>query len=640
MTTLLVANRGEIALRVFRTARRMGMRTVAVYSDADAGSPHVRGADVAVHIGPAPAAESYLRRDRIVEAALEAEADMVHPGYGFLAEDDRFARDCADAGLRFVGPPSAVLADVGDKVAAKRLAVEAGVPVLPSYAGEDQRDHALVEAAREIGFPLIVKPAGGGGGKGMSVVRGPEELADAVASARRIAASAFNDDRLILERYLEGPRHVEVQVLADTHGQVLHLGERDCSLQRRHQKILEESPAPGLDADVRADLHSAAVAFARHAGYVGAGTCEFLIGQKGDVGFIEMNARLQVEHPVTELVTGLDLVELQLRVALGEALPLTQEDVQVDGHAIEVRVYAEAPEEGFIPQAGRIEHVRWPDDVRVDTWVEEGTDVSTHYDPLLAKIVVHRPDRGAALAALGGALSRSEVLGVRTNMTFLSAIVRDPVVAGGTVTTDWLDTARTISSPAPDGGSARAAIVAAAAEADHVATAGRQEDPWSALGPWRTGGSRRTNVVLRQEGEERMLVVEGTGPFVIDGTHVVRGSSCHGWTTPDGPASAARGSQRWYVWVDGRQHEVLVGSAERRLAAGPARLDSPLPGRVLAVGARVGEHVEEGRELVVVEAMKMEHSIKAPAAGTVRAVLCAAGDQVERGQALVDFEPD
>ncbi|MGH2759438.1 MAG: biotin/lipoyl-containing protein, partial [Actinomycetota bacterium] len=561
--------------------------------------------------------------------------------YGFLAEDDRFAQECAEAGLIFVGPPASVLREVGDKAAAKRSAIDAGVPILPSYAGDDQSEDALVEAARDVDFPLIVKPAGGGGGKGMSVVRRPEDLLEAIRVAQRVAAAAFDDDRLILERFLERPRHVEVQVLADAHGNVLHLGERDCSLQRRHQKILEESPAPGLDADVRATLHAAAVRFARRAGYVGAGTCEFLVGPSDEVGFIEMNARLQVEHPVTELVAGLDLVELQLRVALGERLPMAQEDVHIDGHAIEVRVYAEAPEEGFIPQAGRIEHVRWPDDVRIDTGIEEGTEVSTYYDPLLAKVVVHGEDRGAALAALRGALAGSEVLGVRTNLTFLAHVARDPAVTNGSVTTDWLDTSPP-ATPAPSGhAAATAAFVAAAAEAAHLSGSGQIADPWTGLGPWRSGGVSRTRVVLRPGGEEQVLVVDGTGPFVVDGgSSVERGADCHAWTIDGGRAAAARGGDRWYVWVEGAQHDIPVGPALRRLAAGAARLDSPLPGRVIAVRVASGDVVEAGHELVVVEAMKMEHAIRAPAAGTVRAVLCSEGDQVERGQPLVDFEPD
>ncbi len=640
-STLLVANRGEIALRIFRTAERLGMRTVAVYSDADAGAPHVRAADVRKRIGPALASESYLRRDRILQAARESGAELVHPGYGFLAEDDRFAKDCEDFGFTFVGPPSHVLRRVGDKASARRLAVEAGVPVLPAYAEDDQSDNALVRAAAHSGFPVIVKPSGGGGGKGMTVVREPDALTEALASARRIARAAFDDDRLIIERYLDHPRHVEVQVIADRHGNVVHLGERDCSLQRRHQKILEESPAPGLDPVVRDDIHAAAIAFARQAGYVGAGTCEFLLGPDGDVGFIEMNARLQVEHPVTEMVTGLDLVELQLRVALGERLPLEQTEVRVDGHAIEVRVYAESPEEDFLPQAGRVEHVRWPDDVRVDAGIEEGTDVTPYYDPLLAKLIVHGDDRVGAVSALHRSLPRAEVLGVRTNLSFLNAVSQDAVLVDGRVTTDWLDGVTV--APAED----RAALdlacaIAAAAETERILAGATKREPWSGLGPWRTGGNGSTRVVLRPGGYERVVVVEGAGPFVVHGVRVGRGRGCHQWWahTPAAGEAAARGEDAWFVWVAGSAYEIPVGVGTRRATAGgPARLDSPLPGQVIAVRVEVGQRVAEGEELVVVEAMKMEHAVRSPAMGTVRAVLCATGDQVRRGQPLVDFEP-
>jgi acetyl/propionyl-CoA carboxylase alpha subunit len=613
MTTLLVANRGEIAVRVFRTAKRMGMRTVAVFSDADAEAPHVRAADACVRIGPPPAAESYLRIEAIVDAAKQSGATLVHPGYGFLAEDDAFAEACEDAGLIFVGPPSSVLKIVGDKVSARALAEAAGVPVFPGYAGEDASDAALTEAAHDIGFPVLVKPAAGGGGKGMELVRDAAELADALASARRIALAAFGDNRLLLERYVPSPRHVEVQVLADAHGTVVHLGERDCSLQRRHQKVLEESPAPNLDESLRTTLHESAVAFARRAAYVGAGTCEFLVSSDGSAGFIEMNARLQVEHPVTEMVTGLDLVELQLRVALGEALPAF--DARPRGHAIEVRVYAEDPRNGFVPQAGRIEHVRWPASARVDTGIEPGTDVPAHYDPLLAKVIVHGEDRDDALRVLDVAVGDIEILGVRTNVPFLAGVLRDDVVRHGRITTDWLETTRA-DRFVHDGTTSDAAFaIAAAAEAHRIAAA-RSRDPFATLGAWRGGGRTASRIVLRVQDDERAVAVDENAD-----TH-----------------AAVRVGDAWLVWADGDQHEILVGPRPRRASAGPARLDSPLPGQVVAVRVHAGQVVEAGEELVVVEAMKMEHSIKAPAAGTVRAVLCAAGDQVDRGQPLVDFD--
>ncbi len=628
MTVLLVANRGEIAIRIFATAKRMDMRTVAVFSDADTDAPHVRAADMAVRIGPGPASESYLRAEAVIEAAQQSGAELIHPGYGFLAEDDRFAKDCEDAGLVFVGPPSDVLRVVGDKASARSLATSAGVPVFAGYAGENQSDDVLRAAAVDIGFPVLVKPAAGGGGKGMTVVRKAADLDDALASARRLAGAAFGPSektgRLILERYIDGPRHVEVQIIADSRGTVVHLGERDCSLQRRHQKILEESPAPHLDEHVRRTLHDAAVSFATHAHYVGAGTCEFLVSNDGSVGFIEMNARLQVEHPVTEMVTGLDLVELQLRVALGEALPAI--DPKPNGHAIEVRVYAEDPANGFIPQAGRIEHVRWPDPggsgvspdgkVRVDAGIDVGTSVPTFYDPMLAKVIVHDADRAAALHRLALALTEIEILGVRCNVAFLAQLIRDPVVQQGLVTTDWLSTAgRDRSVPATTTPEC-AVEIAAAAEARMLA-ATRSHDPFATLGAWRSGGSGVTTIVLRPDGVERVVTAD-------PGVEV---------------RAAVRTTEAWLVWAEGDQHEIPVGPARRRATAGPARLDSPLPGQVVAVRVQSGQSVAQGDELVVVEAMKMEHAINAPAAGVVRAVLCAAGDQVNRGQALVDFEP-
>ena len=639
MTTLLVANRGEIVLRVFRTAKRMGMRTVAVYSDADVQAPHVRAADVAVRIGPAPASESYLRRDRVLDAARETGADLIHPGYGFLAEDDRFASDCQQAGLTFVGPPAEVLRVVGDKATARGVAEAAGVPVLAGYAGDAQSDEVLRREAERIGFPVLVKPAAGGGGKGMLVVRETDELAPALASARRVAAAAFDDDRLILERYIEGPRHVEVQILADAHGNVIHLGERDCSVQRRHQKVIEEAPAPALDDATRARLHEAGLAFAKHASYVGAGTCEFLVSVSGDIGFIEMNARLQVEHPVTEVVFDVDLVELQLRVALGERLPIEQSDVIPRGHAIEARIYAEDASAGFVPPAGRIEHIGWPPNARVDTGIEEGTDVPTHYDPLLAKVVVGAGDRAASLNALDEALASTQVLGVATNVAFLRTVVADADLRRGGVSTDWLERSYGDWRRPMARADGLAFAVAAAAEAHRLSLV-RSTDPWVRLRGWRAGArDATTSVPLHADGRETVVTVHGTGPYRVGELVLSRSGDCHGWLAGDRLLAAARAAHRWLVWDDD-QYEVDIGTIPRRADVAAARLDSPLPGQVIAVRVAAGEHVARGTELIVVEAMKMEHSISAPADGTVRSVLCAAGDQVDRGQALVDFEPD
>ncbi len=598
MSTLVVANRGEIAVRIFQTANRLGMRTVALYCDPDTDAPHTRAADVAVRI------ESYLDRDGIVRAALDADATLVHPGYGFLAEDDRFAAACEDAGLAFVGPPSDVLRAVGDKASARELAERAGVPVLRGYGGEDQSDEALLEAANDIGYPVLVKPAGGGGGKGMHVVRDAEELRPTLGQARRIARAAFDDDRLILERYIDGPRHVEVQVFADAHGNVTHLGERDCSLQRRHQKVMEETPAPNLDERTRDALHDAAVGFARAANYRNAGTCEFLLAPDGTFGFIEMNARLQVEHPVTEAVTGLDLVEWQLGVALGEEIG---DAPPPNGHAFEVRIYAEDPDVGFLPQAGRVLHLRWPMHARIDTGIETYTNVTTSYDPLLAKLIVHAANRDEALRALREALASTEILGLRTNLPFLRAVTEDPIVEGGRITTNWLESAydgwHSLRDPAP------AAHIAAAAElADRIAASDR--DPWSALSP------ETSVVVVRDEDTE----------FA---ERIVRGEHLSG--------AAIRDGDRWLVWSDGAPYEFDVGPAPRRLTAGASHLTAPLPGQVLSVRVASGDEVAKGDELVVIEAMKMEHVIRAPSDGIVRAVLCAPGEQVDRGQALVDI---
>ncbi len=640
--TLLVANRGEIAVRVFRSARRLGLRCVAVYSEVDADAPFVHMADQAVLLGPAPASESYLRAERIVDAARRVRADLVHPGFGFLSEDPAFGQAVEDAGFAFVGPPPHVLRAMGGKDEAKRIATEAGVPVLPGYAGADQDDAALEAAAREIGFPVIVKPAAGGGGKGMAVVREPSELAGALASARRVAKSAFGDARLILERYLAAPRHVEVQVLADTRGNVIHLGERDCSLQRRHQKILEETPSPAVDDELRERLCSSAVALARHVGYRNAGTCEFLLDGDGTVGFIEMNARLQVEHPVTEMVTGLDLVELQLRVAMGEELPLRQEDVVRRGHAVEVRLYAEDPDEGFLPQSGRLLHLRWPDGTRVDSGVEEGSEVSTYYDPMLAKLIVSGPDRSTALTSLSEALEETEVLGLRTNAPFLRAVAADPVVTGGQVTTTWLESAYQDWRSTGEGIPEEAVALAAAAEADHVQRAASGPDPWSTGGPWRLLGTRTTRVVLQPAGEEQAVEVDGTGPYRV-GDHVLeRCLEHHAWTLDGEPAAAAKGGDAWHVWWRGLPYEIPLGLRPRVVDAesGPAHLGAPMPGTVIAVRVAPGERVTRGQPLVVVEAMKMELEVKATADGVVSAVRCAPGDQVDRGQVLVDVDPE
>ena len=667
--TVLVANRGEIAVRVFRTARRMGLRCAAVYSEADFGAPFVRMADAAYCIGPAPAAQSYLRAERILDAAKALKADLIHPGFGFLSEDPNFGRAVESAGYAFVGPPPEVLAAMGGKDEAKRIAQAAGVPTLPGYGGQDQDDAALERAAKEIGYPLIVKPAAGGGGKGMAVVRQEDDLIPALASARRVAAGAFGDTKLLLERYLPAPRHVEVQVMADSFGNVIHLGERDCSLQRRHQKILEETPSPIVSPALRERLTGAAVALCRHVGYRNAGTCEFLVDEDGETfGFIEMNARLQVEHPVTEMVTGLDLVELQLRVAMGEPLPLTQADVTPTGHAIEVRLYAEDPDAGFLPQSGRLLHVRWPDEARVDSGVDEGAEVTTHYDPMLAKVIVHADDRAAALDELADALAQTEILGLRTNVPFLRMLAADETVRAGKVTTTWLETAHAGWSsgvddqPVPE----PAIALAGAAEAARVLSErrGPGADPWAAAGPWRHLEPGPFHVVVQTGADEtessaaakgeRLVDVRGTGPFRVGDTTLVQADpehepegDTHGWAlfSGDSPGDCVRAAAVStggcvHVYWAGHPYELPLGIKPRLVDAegGPAQLGAPMPGTVIAVKVAAGDSVERGQALVVVEAMKMELEVKAPADGVVSAVLCAAGESVTKGQALVALE--
>jgi len=634
VTTLLVANRGEIARRVFRTAKRMGMRTIAVYSDADAGLPFVGEADLAVRIGPAPARESYLDVERIVAAARDAGAELVHPGYGFLAEDPRLANALARAGIGFVGPPAEVLAALGDKARAKAIAEKAKAPLLPDERGEDQRDGAFLAAAKRIGYPVMVKPVAGGGGIGMHLVGEERGLRDALARARRQATAAFGDERVFVERAVTRPRHVEVQVLADTHGGLLALGERDCSAQRRHQKVIEESPSPAVDDALRRRLEAAALAITRGAGYVNAGTVEFLLDEQGAFFFIEVNARLQVEHPVTEAVYGVDVVEQQLRVALGERLALTPVP---RGHAIEARIYAEDPRNGFVPSTGNLVHVTWPEGVRVDTGVEQGSVITRHYDPMLAKVIAHGADRAAALAALARALEGTTVLGVRTNISFLRALVAHADVRAGRVDTGLIDreVARLTTRHAEP--AAGAVALAAVAVIDEGARDADASDPWAALGSWRAGGERSGLVTVG----ERALRVEGAGPYRVGDLMIERTGEADSWSVGGEPAVAARdGTSIWVAWR-GETHEIPLDPLDRGVDALTAtEVTAPMPGVVLSVLTRDGQRVSRGDLLAILEAMKMEMRVEAPGPGTVTKVLCAAGQQVTRGQRLVEFEPD
>ena len=612
--TVLVANRGEIAVRVIRTLRRLGIRSAAVYSDADAGARHVREADVAMRIGPAPAAESYLSIDAVLAAAREVGADAIHPGYGFLSENTVFARACAEAGIVFLGPGVAAIEAMADKIAAKALVAARGVPVVPGTSGSGLTDDELRAAADGVGFPLLIKPSAGGGGKGMQVVRSPEELPAALASARRVAAASFGDDTLLLERLIETPRHIEVQVLADRHGGVVHLGERECSLQRRHQKVVEEAPSPLLDADTRARIGAAAVEVARAVAYEGAGTVEFLVSDAdpGTFFFIEMNTRLQVEHPVTELVTGLDLVELQLRIAAGEPLPFGQDDVRITGHAIEARVYAESPARGFLPATGTVLRLVEPtgEGLRVDSSLVEGLVVSGDYDPMLAKAIAYGSDRAEALRKLDTALRGYVVLGVDTNLGFLRDLIATPAVQAGRLDTGLIDRLGAPVDPEPTDADLRAAEAASARDPGN--------GPWR-LDGWRAGGAPRTPVPTPVPGI--LAVVE---------------------TTPEAPV----------VWLhrDGRILSIprldRATRLARRLAAqeraaGPVAPDlrAAMPGTVAAVAIADGAIVEAGQPVLTIEAMKMEHALVAPHAGTV-SLRVHPGDLVRRDQVVAIVTPD
>ena len=604
---LFVANRGEIARRIERTCDRLGIRAIVPETDG-------------------PSSLDLLDADAVVEAARAGGAEAVHPGFGFLAENADFAERVQAAGLIWVGPPPDAIRAMGDKAAARRLAVSLGVPVLAGYDDADQTDDVLAKAARKIGFPVLVKPAAGGGGKGMRVVRDPAAFLDNVVASRREAAAVFGDERLILERFVEGARHVEVQVLFDAHGSGIQLGERDCSIQRRHQKILEESPSPGIDDDLRQRLGEAALALASTVGYVNAGTCEFLVDDRGEPTFMEMNTRLQVEHPVTELVTGRDLVADQLRIAAGEPLGIEQGDVQHAGHAIEVRLYAEDAEAGFLPATGRVEALRWPagEGIRVDAGIEQGTEIGGRFDPMLAKIIAWGADREAAIDRLTTALDDTSVLGLVTNLRFLRWLVRQPVVRDGAARIDTLDRIWP-----PDDWAQRTALPDAAwtTAARLLARPDVTDDPWS--GGWRLNGERR--VRLEAEGIARSVAVDDGAPrlagvLVNDIAHVVVAGRDIAFALAAAPD------------VDRAASEARRGHGSG-VADGPARLVAPMPGSVLAVHAAVGETVSAGDPIVTLEAMKMEHVVVAPTDGRVAELRVRPADQVTRGEELALIEP-
>ena len=657
--TVLVANRGEIAVRVIRTLRAMGIRSVAVFSDADAEARHVQEADSAVRIGPAPAVESYLSIDRVVDAAVRAGAQAVHPGYGFLAENPDFARACAAAGLVFVGPPAPAIESMGDKIRAKQTVSAAGVPVVPGSTGSGLTDAELAQAVEEVGPPVLLKPSAGGGGKGMRLVRDVAALPAEIASARREARGAFGDDTLLVERFVENPRHIEIQVLGDRHGTMLHLGERECSLQRRHQKIIEEAPSPLLNQEQRDRMGEAAVEAARAVGYTGAGTVEFIVSGEhpDDFFFMEMNTRLQVEHPVTEEVTGLDLVELQLRVAAGEHLPIAQSDVTLSGHAIEARVYAEDPARGFLPTGGTVLRLAEPvgPRVRVDSGIAPGAKVGSTYDPMLAKVVAWGPDRPTAVRRLAGALADTTLLGVKTNIAFLQRLLADPDVAAGRLDTGLVERRidALVSTDLPDDVLATAAL----ARVLDLEPPGPVVDPFAMPGGWRLGEPAWAVWRLQQAGGDpvevkvrgRAAAAEvsiGDGPPVPaaawrerDTSSLV--SSYAGVTRSY--AYAVSGSDAW-LGRDGRTwvlHEQERLEAARHETAGGAGgpLLAPMPGTVTVVEVADDDKVTAGQTLLVVEAMKMEHVIAAPVDGVVADLRVRAGQAVAMDEPLVAVVP-
>lgn len=646
--TVLVANRGEIAVRVIRTLRRLGIRSVAVYSDPDAGARHVIEADEAVRLGPAAARESYLDIAKVLDAATRTGSQAIHPGYGFLSENADFAAACARAGVVFLGPPARAIRVMGDKIAAKNAVAAFDVPVVPGVAKPGLSDDELVAAAEEVGYPVLVKPSAGGGGKGMRLVEDPARLGEALAGARREAASAFGDDTLFLERFVLRPRHIEVQVLADTHGNVVHLGERECSLQRRHQKVIEEAPSPLLDAETRARIGAAACDTARGVDYVGAGTVEFIVSAErpDEFFFMEMNTRLQVEHPVTEAITGLDLVEWQLRVAAGEKLAFAQDDIELRGHAIEARVYAEDPARGFLPTGGRVLQVFEPsgDGVRVDSSLRDGTVVGSDYDPMLSKVIAHGADRDEALARLERALVQTTILGVQTNIEFLRFLLADERVRAGDLDTALLDErlADFAPLPAPDD------VLAAAGLYRQWALARRARgNPWAMPTGWRVGGITapvRTamRTPLRSETVSVWGPPEAARVQVGDGEILSASLQLEG----DKMSVTLDGLRRDYRWAEADRHlwiadergtwhlrEAEEQKIHRAAGARQAEILSPMPGNVIAVELDSGAEVTEGDVVVVVEAMKMEHPLTAPVSGRAE-VLVSVGDQVTVDQVL------
>ncbi|WP_440224471.1 acetyl/propionyl/methylcrotonyl-CoA carboxylase subunit alpha [Dokdonella sp. MW10] len=657
-TRILIANRGEIACRIIRSCRRLGIHSVAVYSEADAKARHVRLADEAFCIGPAASRESYLRADRIIEAARAAGAQAIHPGYGFLSENEAFAEACAAAGIVFIGPPVAAIRAMGSKSAAKSLMEKAGVPLVPGYHGDEQSPAFLRAQAEGIGYPVLIKAAAGGGGKGMRVVERDADFDAALASCQREASASFGDQHVLIEKYLTSPRHIEIQVFGDTHGEVIHLNERDCSAQRRHQKVVEEAPAPGMDPARRVAMGKAACDAARAVGYVGAGTVEFIVDADGSFYFMEMNTRLQVEHPVTEMITGLDLVEWQLRIASGERLPLTQDEVPLRGHSIEVRVYAEEPEKDFLPSIGTLVHFSPPVEssaLRIDTGVEQGDAISPYYDPMIAKLIVHDDTRERAIERLLLALRSFRIVGVGNNLGFLARLIDHPVFRAGEVDTGLIarESERLLKPPAtvPDAVFIAAALRIVTSDANRlIADANASTDPrspWSATDGWRLNGALERPLEFRYGEQERRVTVTRRGKgWLIDGVAVqVESDDEHGIRCRIGDRTASYVAipfgERMHVF-DGNAHYAL-DVIDRLAHAGEddhpqGGLVAAMPGRIIALLAEPGVTVDKDAPLLVMEAMKMEYTVRAPAKGVVKGFHYQVGDQVADGATLVDFE--
>jgi 3-methylcrotonyl-CoA carboxylase alpha subunit len=657
---ILIANRGEIACRVIKTARRLGIKTVAVFSDADRGARHVAMADEAVHIGGSPARESYLVVDKILDAAKRTGAQAIHPGYGFLSENAGFAEACEKAGIVFIGPPPSAIRAMGSKSEAKKIMEKARVPLVPGYHGDDQSTELLAKEAERIGFPVLIKASAGGGGKGMRVVESVAKFADQLAGAKREAKASFADDHVLVEKYLTRPRHIEIQVFADSHGNCLYLFERDCSIQRRHQKVIEEAPAPNMDPARRKQMGEAAVAAAKAIGYVGAGTVEFIANQDGTFYFMEMNTRLQVEHPVTEMITGQDLVEWQLVVAAGGKMPLTQDQLSIDGHAVEVRLYAEDPNRNFLPSTGTLVHLRLPTEgrhVRVDTGVREGDTVTPFYDPMIAKVIVHDRDRISAMRRMAALMGETEVVGVTTNAALLKALCSHPAFVGGEVDTGFIERHRDeLFAKAGQADDRAFAVATLARIAEWTSTS---NDPWDQKNGFRlleTGhdevrwkdGDRDVAVIVRRprDGTLSLELPGGTVEANVrqsdDGRLAIRlGNDT--FTAAVVRRAANDGGIDYTLFADGgsqrlRLVDPLDVTQYEAVASGEGSVRSPLPGKIIDLRVKPGDTVSRGQPLLVLEAMKMEHTLAAPADGKVKSVRYAVGEQVPEGAELVEFE--